>query len=416
MPLRLLVPFLLATSLNSFAQTDTLVNDRFADRNRFKDISLLTLWGGNPNPTSTFDMGSLTDRHNLTYRSLVRSQASKAPQAGGCCDRPGFRTANAIDYLLPVFDRKRDTIVVQFDLFAEELTVGGEDGRTVITLVHDYPAGGPRFGDLDSISNPAPFGRPGYNFRIKPRTVQGTNSYGYMMYGGGRDIGGEFESTATTRLPGFSSTPGGFSPGQSGSPGGLRYPYGPCHTQRAPMIDSVEWTHYTWVVMPERLEVYRRSAIHSADSNVRIMFMEIPFRTRPDTAIIAQMNRAHGTTTDSLPLMYNWFNNFGAVRFYNRWGGEFGLANVVITKQGPAIPVRTQALAHGMRLRVHPQPATGQVFITGAAAGATAHIYTVDGRRVMSRVLKDEVLDIAGLRAGFYQIVVGRERVRLVVD
>lgn len=150
-----------------------------------------------------------------------------------------------------------------------------------------------------------------------------------MLYGGGKDSLGENESTSNNWLPGFSSTAGGFSPGGSGA--GTDYPSSPNNLYLSkPLIEAKVWRHYTWKIYPERLELYMRNSGTAPSNDELVFFMQTPNNGKSTAQKIQELNTAHSANITELPKFYHYFEEFNAFRFYNRWGSNFGVANLSI--------------------------------------------------------------------------------------
>ena len=389
-----------------FAQTDTIVFNDFTGSRKFIDNTMTLLWGTNTAATSAFDIKNTTDKNNLTYPALQRLDAAKDQNGWS---HPKLCMSTAFDYEFPkTILRKNDTLSIEFDLMFDALDKNGENGRIVVMLMHDYPQGGAKFGNIDSINSEHPYGRPAYNFRIKNRTNQGSTTYGFIMYGGGKDSLGELEKNVGNGVwyPGFSSTAGGFTPGLGGSLGGVQYPFGPNVIKTEKIAVEDEWMHWTWKIYPERLEVYSRLSAQAPSSDQLIMFAEIPDPSKGEALTIQQMNTAHSTNTDSLPILYHWFNEVNAVRFFSRWANNkdvsnFYISNVNIMKTNNTIVSTNDIdLETKSKLSAYPNPAENRVFIKNAEG--KVELTDAYGRTV--KELIEGQNNLSNIQSGIYYI------------
>lgn len=313
----------------TMAQT-ILVNDNFADRSKFIDNTLLTAWGSTGTPATGFDLVSKTDNFSLTYNSLVLN--SSALSHTGYVAPNSLKTLSSIDYEFPIIDRNVNDIKIECDALWSAMDGSGENGRLVLTLMSDYPAGGATWGQVDDTLLVNPFGKPLYNIRLRNKT--GSTNTSLMLYGAGLSNDPEWEIYKNVSpsygwwLPGFSVQSGGGSPGS-----GPDYPLSGTIQADAAMASATRWKHFTWIIKKERMEVYQRNSNQPESANTLAFFMEIPSTSDP-VAALAQINTAHGTSATQLPPYYAWHNNPNAVRFYFRGASNVvsWLANVTITQ------------------------------------------------------------------------------------
>jgi hypothetical protein len=354
----LLFSFLFAFFLKN-SQAQLLVSDSFANRSKFSDNSLLALWGSNGTATTGFNLTTKTDVNGRNYAGLVLT--SDAMANNGYVASNSLKTLTSIDYTLPQIDRELDTVTIEFDALWETTSNGGENGRLVVTLLGDYPAGGPQFNDVNDTLLDNPFGKPLYNIRI--RNTSGANGP-LMLYGAGTVPAPAWEIYKNTSaptvgwwLPGFSVQAGGGSPGS-----GPDYP-GSGTKKSSLSITGIEvWKHYTWKIMPERMELYYRVTTQPASANVLLFFMQVP-RNTSSTYVVNQVNAAHGTSISSPPPNYNWFRYANAIRFYWRGGDSSWLSNVTVRRQTAILPVSPiesfSAVANGGKAVIQAQAGTG---------------------------------------------------------
>lgn len=316
-----------------------LVRDDFASRDKLIDLTLVTLWGTNTSPTSALTLVNKSDASGLTYTAIKMADAA-APHS---LWKQDLRTATCFDYEFGPVHRTSSVVIVEFDAFWDVLESGrrgnwGEGNRVAVMLMHDYPRGGPKFGELEKIEHGHPFGRPAYHFRIRNIHV----GMGAMMSYGGGPAGprGEFEKYNDDDklywLPGFvSSTAKGQAPGDEVSYDGTKSPYPKTPTQKGGRVASDrEWRHVTWKVHPERLELFYRPSHVPVDADQLVFFMDIPRIPAGDNAethLRKRLAASHGLERlKQLPALYNWFPTVRAIRFYLR-GNKAYLSNVRIT-------------------------------------------------------------------------------------
>lgn len=314
-----------------FSQT-TLVTDNFADRSKFNDNSLLLLWGGNATPVSGFSIGPKADNNSLNYNAI--SLTASAQSNSGYTSASSLKTATCIDYPLPaVIDRTGQNIKIEFDAIWDVTGSGGENGRLVVTLLGDYPAGGAAFDEIYDTALSDPFGKPLYNVRIRNNTSAGNGPL--MLYGAGTNPIPEWEIYAPGPwwLPGFSVQAGGGSPGS-----GPDYPGSGTKKVATSIVSTTQWKHYTWLIKPERMELYYRNSNQTAASDVLVFFMQVPKNTS-DPYVISEINTAHGTSISTPPPNYQWFQYANAVRFYWRGINNTYLANVFISRSSATLPL-----------------------------------------------------------------------------
>lgn len=335
----------------SLAQDTTLLQDSLTNRALFADLTLLAVWGDNSSPTSGLHLVEKSDDHGLTFPTIKMADDAAAYSRWD----QALHASTALDYRFPKVNRSNTTLVVECDVIWDELESGqngkwGEGNRFLVALMHDYPSKGPQFGDLERTASGHPFGRPAYHYRI--RNCQG--GLGVMMsYGGGpAEPEGEFEKYNDKGtlywLPGFiSSAAKGQAPGDEISYDGKKDPYPKTPTQKTlqGIASKTTWKHVTWVVMPERLEIYQRKSSEPAEKNQRVCFMEIPRYSpgSPDADVVCmRLSRIHGLIGEQelkqLPPLYNWFPEVEAIRFYFR-GNKTYLANISVKAE----PMKVQA-------------------------------------------------------------------------
>jgi len=380
------------------AQYQTLVSDTFSVQSSFLDVSRRLNWGYNQGLTSAFVIGPKSDKSGLIFSSLSLTDSAMKYGRGFTASR-SLKTCSAIDYTLPGLERENDTLTIEFDAFWDTLAGIGEGGRIVLALLHQYPAGGPRFGDVDSVQIEAPFGRPAYNIRILNRRdpVSGITAPGYLFYGGGMDPLGEFEKTANWWLPGFIAQPGGTSP-QTGAP----YPIGATTRIADYMASSQSWRHFTFKLFPEYIEIWLRNSSSPDSANQRISKIPIPKTQTGIPYAVGFLNQFFGSNISNLPLNYKWYPKMEAVRFYFRAVNQAYLANVKIKYSG-TISAREEVLEKsGMQL--FPNPNTNGVFFASGLENEDFWVMDMLGRkRAEGKVLTGK-LNISFLPSGRYYV------------
>lgn len=344
-----------------------LASDSFKiNQTKATDLSRLLLWRGLSQPESAFSIMPMADTSGLTFNAIRLTDS--AIRHSSYRSAIGLKTNTALDYRFPVVpDRTTDTVEVQFDLIHDLVRGGGEGGRLVISMLHDYPKQGPKWLDVDSINKYHPFGRPTYNCRIMNKDQAGNNNLaGVMMYGGGHTRLGEVEvyRSAVDRwwLTGFSTEAGGFTPGSN-----LNYPRSGCWALRnTGMTSDKRWTRFTWQIVKDRLMLFRRWSNQPVSSNVKMMEMFTPMidTLNPGPAL-AEMKRIYGSNITQLPPYYYYFKRFEAFRFF--WAGSINasMANLSIRAWGPTV-TQVQRKSITTNIQAWPNPSSdGTVYISG---------------------------------------------------
>lgn len=298
-----------------------VLQDDYTDRSKFIDLSELLFWNNEQDTITAFEFKHIKDGNNLEYRAL-----SLKPEALG---QGGYNAGSSyastcIDYRLPLYNRRFDTLIIEFDYLSASLSGSGEGGRLGIATMYQYPPGGPKFNDVYNQKKSHPFGRPAYNLRILNKADNGNGAY--LFYGGGDDELGEFEQTGDgIWLPGFISGPGGFSPGQK-----KNYPEAPVLETTNTMVSSQYWHHYTWKITPRHLLVYTRESNEPDSKNELQMDMLLP--EGGETEVVQQLNDFYQTNVNQLPANYHYFAKIEALRFYFRSIDNGYLANIKVSK------------------------------------------------------------------------------------
>lgn len=406
--------FLMA-SLSANASVDSiLVADDFSDRTKFIDQSLLVIWGENTDAQSCFELVERTDDHGETHQSIgVSIQASDyatyLPEVNG---NNTLRTTTCFDYEVGEVDRSDKILTVEFDALWTDYDPGyGELGRIVVTLVDEYPEGGPQVGDIEDLNLEAPFGRPKYNLRLRnPEPVPETHdqyihrSPSFQLYGGGHDPEGEFESSSEWGywMPGFSSEAGGGAPGQ---PSADDYPVNVA-TKKSDKPwrwnETGNWFHYTWVIEPEVMSLYMRSSSEGETKNTLVSQMAIPRNDLGDDYILDRINEIHQASVSEIPLMYNWFGTFNAVRVYFRGVNNMTFLanfNVSLEEINPVLAGETRF----PQLHLYPNPSPSGIYHVDKSVD-TFQVFDMNGRIVytLERGAAVHQINLSFLDAGMY--------------
>lgn len=412
---------LLTTFITQLQAQTILVEDNFITTDQFHDISTLLLWGDSTHPRSCFTLSEISDDNDLLYNAIhLTDEASPLSTYALVVEgKPSLRTASCFDYELEsTINRISTKTTIEFDVLWEKYGGTssypdrfGEFGRIVIMLLDDYPLGGPRFGDLDSVQMESPFGRPKYNMRIRNGAPVEESHPDYdnysttlMLYGGGHDIEGEIEKNAenTTWYPGFSSEAGGGAPGQ---PASSDYPAVATKKGIKPWywVSTTEWLHYTWVIEPEELRIYVRPSAEDSNSDSLISVMSIPKDLYGDDYITTMINDVHGSSISSPPPNYNWFETFSAIRVYFRsYNGNITyMANLKIVKDNYTTSV-APLHQEEKQFTVYPNPSSdGQLYFSEPVSQLS--VYGITGNQVFNRQNTWlEFVDLSRLNSGIY--------------
>lgn len=385
-----------------------ILYDDFSSRNHWStDITLTFPWSENGAVVSGFELGETSDLNGLK-KQCVRISTEALSKPGY---KPGTMLAGlAIDYRFQSsVDRNQTTLKIEFDALWKAINNSGwgESGRIVMTLLHDYPKDSIAYNTIFDVEKEAPFGRPAYNLRIRNHELTGPYYSGsFMLYGGGLDKEGEIEKYQNQYwLPGFSSEPGGTSPG-------LLPAYPLSATMKNEQMATVAyplWKHYTWLVMPERMEFYLRNSDQTEADNQLVFFMQIPKTTKTEQQITQEMNEAHQTNITSLPALYNWFPTIEALRVYFRGEQQTNLANLSVTTSNSTLPTGI-AENEKNQVNVWPNPSDGNFNIQTGSADLfqTITITGMTGQTIYKRKIEtnDELINIrlSGCPSGIYLV------------
>ena len=412
-----MVLFLLPVSISASVDS-VLVTDDFTDRSKFIDQSLLVIWGENLETKSCFELVERTDDQGETHQSIgVSIQASDyatyLPEVNG---NPTLRTTTCFDYEVGQTDRSDKIVKIEFDALWTDYDTGyGELGRIVVTLVDEYPEGGPQAGDIEDLELEIPFGRPKYNIRLRnPQPVSESHdqyihrSPSFQLYGGGHDPEGEFESSSDWGywMPGFSSEAGGGAPGQ---PSASDYPINVA-TKKSDKPwrwnETNNWFHYTWIIEPELMSLYMRSSAEEEDDNTLVSQMAIPRNDMGDDYVLDRINEIHQTNISELPLMYNWFDTFNAVRVYFRGVNNMSFLanfNVSFEEINPVMANKTSSPS----LQLYPNPSPSGIYYVGNSNSLDSfQVFDMNGRIVYSieKGADAHRINLSFLDAGMYVV------------
>ncbi len=313
-------------SLSLKAQLRLVINDAMDPAlPQHKDLSLLHIWGTFSQPISGLEYATKADTSGLSFPCLGITDS--AVKYSGFTAANSLKTASAFDYVLPQpLNRETDSMVVQFDALWDAMAGIGEGGRIVMAAMYNYPvSGGPYFGTIDSVGLDHPFGRPAYNFRLLNK-LNGHRPAGYMFYGGGTDINGEFEKTSGWWLPGFIAQPPGVSPGQ-----GPDYPLTPNVNMYTIAPSDKQWRRITFKLYPEKLELFFRPSSSPEADDQLLGRMLLPKENLPGVTTLDRLKQLYNNPNlTALPTFYKWFPAVNALRFYYRGNTKAWLTNIKV--------------------------------------------------------------------------------------
>ena len=187
---RLLSSLVYFAMISSVPGQRMLIDEPFNSLDDWKDLSTAITWEGQPENGSAWE---LTDGVlSLTEEAMAQFRYEEEYQ---------LRTFTAIDkqFEEPITHREGDLVI--------ELRIRWVEGadyaywkmnRVIVTLVHDYPEGGPDLTLDDKVTDfsKAWWARPSYQLRMYGATgmrAPGRSNDALLMYGGGLDRDGEFE-------------------------------------------------------------------------------------------------------------------------------------------------------------------------------------------------------------------------------
>lgn len=363
----LVLYFSLCISL--FAQSpEIMIDEDFSNSNPiYIDNGQKLLWGASQTNAKVFVQSLKKDSSNLAFKCLQLSDS--AIKYFDYTNPLGTKTMSSIDFELPRQYRGNKVLKVEFDALWDTLFLFGETGRIVITLVDSLPIGGAPYNVLGKTNLRNPFGKPIYNVRIRNTVytlgdVTSFRSGGLMMYGSGTGPDPEFEKYQSTQipsnqwwLPGFSTQPYDPALRESGTPGlAAAYPLSPTQKNPAKVMASKRiWKHFTWIIFPERLELWYRNSNQDSSKNELFFFMEIPVDSLGLDYALEKINMAHGSSIAKLPRYYKWHSTFNAIRVYVRGRDQVYLANFKVTST-PFLGTESAQSTENESYKVHPNP------------------------------------------------------------
>lgn len=412
--LKLILFLWLAVALtNCFAQERRLIlTEDFQNLSspNFIDLSKLHLWGPYAEPTSCFEVGEKEDREGLRFNSIRLKQEALPFTNFSRVD--GLKTAQALDFRFPfLFDRNLDTLIIEVDILHDTVRSSGESGRMVLTVLHEYPEGGPALQDIDSVDKPHAFGRPSYNTRIMSKNqVMNNDLAGVLMYGGGNEREGEVEIFRRNNdawwLPGFSTEAGGFTPG-SRAP----YPFGGAAQLRNNGIASAtHWVRFTWEISPRFLKLFHRKASDPESSNRLALYLYTPEYNENNPEETLDSLRSHyNSNISALPTLYNYFGNFKAFRIFWAGGVNASVANLNIRGQGPTVISGFNNATSLQSFKAYPNPSKGVVNIECVGEFSSFEVIDLLGKTVASKQINEASnrTTFHDLKSGIY-ILVGK--------
>jgi len=389
--------FLFVNAAYSNQADSVFIFDDFQDFSKINDLSKLVIWGENVEPETCFQLGAVNDDNGLSFQAIKVSAdatpfATYVPEVNAM---PSLRTMTCFDYEFDEINRSNKIITIEFDAMWNRYDGGyGEQGRIVVTLVGDYPQGGPAVGDIENLELEAPFGRPIYNLRLRNSQPVETShaeyvhrSPSFLLYGGGLDAEGEFEKSTEWGywMPGFSSEAGGGPPGQ---PSASDYPATGTKKSDKPWPWNTinQWHHFTWVLEPELISLYMRSSSEEKADDILVSQMAVPRDDMGVDYIVDKLNEVHNTNVTSAPIFYKWFESFNAIRIYYRGYNDniASLANFKGSWQSINDPVFVQQQSPENSFAVYPNPTTqGVIRLTSEAKQLL--VFDISGRLITQK-------------------------------
>src|SRR6056297_370318 len=410
---KIFVFLLLFSFLTSYSQDKVIIYDDFSTSDEYIDLSERMIWGTNTDTTSAFKISNISDNNGLTFDAI--SLTDSGYKYLSYTDSIGLKTAACIDYEFPyTLYRQNDTIVVEFDAIWDELDNGGARRRVVCAILHEYPEGGPGFNMTDSIHLDAPYGRPAYNWRVLSRIDLGADhNYANIFYGGGHDTLGEFEIyNGKWWLPGFISGPGGLTP-ENKLP---NYP----ETSVMKYLDhqlanTSEWGHFKVIIYRDQVKWYYRRTKQDTSMDEFLTFLETPEEIADTMAMINELNAAHGSAATKLPVYYNYFDGFKAIRLYMN-GDRVYIANVKVSTTQETTNLKS-IIHNNNTLSVYSNPANNFFTVSNNETIDNVKIYSITGDKIMHiNVQKKNIkLNCKDLTKGIYIIEANGQYQKLLV-
>lgn len=407
---QLLKLLLLGLTSSMFAQYTNIVEDNFADRSKFFDVSLTNKWAPFNDYVTAFKIENVADKNSLAFDAISLTKVAGENKKYNITD--GLRESTAFDYIFNEFDRTNNEFKVEFDLLWKYLSSGGQDRRFVVALVYDYPENGIKNDMIDSVNAEAPYGRPAYNFRVFNRTSQGTNNYANIFYGGGQDLLGEFEKFGSDFwLPGFISGPGGISPENSD-----QFPLGPANKwMDSPVADLDVWTHFTLIVTDTTLKYYARPSSEDPANDVEIGDYYSPAINGDTATTIAKLNNYYGTSITEFPANYKKFNKWEAVRFFFN-GDSTYVSNISIDAMDYSGVGIVEKENESEQVNIFPSIASD--FVNVEISGqANLKVFSITGSLVKEQIIKkgNTTINVSDLKKGLYIFKLNNESRKIIV-
>ncbi len=298
-----------------------ILNDSFSNLNNWKDLSTAITWGGNSTPVSAFTTAGGAATLTTTARAFSGYTATNQ-----------LKTFTALDHqFASPIAAEQNVVTIDFRVRWDGLnTSGGEAGRFMVVLTHDYPVGGLDLDLNDQFDNFAQesWARPAYHVRLR----NSLSSPSFLQYGGGLSALGEFEAYDSSDpgsapdywLPGFISGAGGVSPGTGGD-----YPAN-SWVSTASGEASTAFQRFRYVISPDKQELFRDANDDGLGYTLEATMLLPP--------------------TSSAPY-YHDFDTFEGVRLY--WRGADG-------SSGPQ-----QALLDSLSIDVQTIPEPSTLLVAG---------------------------------------------------
>lgn len=275
------------------AQYNTLVTDNFENVSKFIDNSILITWGSNTLPESCYKIINKTDKNGKTYRCLCLKDSALFYANYHDTLKKTTKALTCIDYVFGPLKRGNDTIKIEYDIYWDLINNSGEIGRINNILLHSYPKVGAKYGEVDSLNKFHPFGRPAYNFRVRNKSLLSDN--GFIGYGGNNDPLGKLYIHIQNNKERH------WLPGAIPNSGVGAYPIDNSFMNfTGLMASSNDWKHFTWIIYPEKMELYHRKSVDSLiGKGSLVATMDIP-KIKPI----------------NYPTYYHWFDTLDAFRIY----------------------------------------------------------------------------------------------------
>ncbi len=380
---------LLFSSIDVFGQWDTLVNERFANRDKLIDNSLLLYWGTYQTPHSAYETGEITDVDGLAYVAIYLTDSAMKYSDYHDTSLNSTKASTCLDWYFGTFNRNNnDTLKIEFDILWSEMDGSGERGRVNCILLHEYPEGGADFNDVDSLDKYHPFGRPAYHFRA--RNSKMVVNKGFIGVGGGNDsLGRLYIHDEWAGPDSLHWLPGAVPPTTEGS---SPYTFPEEINQKnytTTIASASSWQHITWTIEPERFLLHGRDSKDSASGK---------------GTLIAEVAIPKNNPGNYYSL-YHWYKNLEAFRiYYNGLGHNTYLANLKILSSGGATTVNNTENIASDDFLLYPNPVNGYISIICPKEEIFLEIFNVNGVKVFStrRYTNKKCFDVKALSDGIY--------------